>query len=51
LSSPRALEACKMAGFEPQDLIHKSKEEMEYEWGSIPDEVFEMRYNAYEKRR
>jgi len=37
-------------GFDPEDLVYKSRTEMELEWGSLPEDVFEMRYKAYEKR-
>jgi hypothetical protein len=45
------MEACKMAGFDLEDLIFKTREELEIEWGKIPEAVFEIRYKAYEKRR
>lgn len=31
--------------------MFKSKKEMELEWGRPQDEVFELRYREYEKRR
>ena len=51
LNTPRTREACKREGFDIDDIMFKSKNEMLLSWGPIPSEIAEVRWKTHEKRR
>jgi len=53
LKSPRTKEACRRQGYEPDELIFKSKQDLKIELGDmfIDNEVLEIRWKAYEQKR
>ena len=51
LNTPRTWEACKWEGFDIDDIMFKSKNEMLLSWGPIPEDIAEVRWKTHEKWR
>lgn len=53
LKSPRTKEACRRQGYDPSELLFKSRQDLKIELGDlyIDKDVLELRWKAYEEKR